>query len=63
MPHGWGQVIDNVRSISSDFKKKQLKIDREIYKVHSKSRITEGKHIRDFQDGAEFFERGKKMLK
>ena len=63
VPHGWGQVIDNVRSISSDFKKKQLKIDREIYKVHSKSRITEGKHIRDFQDGAEFFERGKKMLK
>ena len=63
VPHGWGQVIDNVRSISSDFKKKQLKIDSEIYKVHSKSRITEGKHIRNFQDGEEFFERGKKMLK
>ena len=63
VPHGWGQVIDNVRSISSDYKKKQLKIDEVIYDVHSKSRITVDKHIRDFQDGKEFFEKGQKMLK
>lgn len=63
VPHGWGQKIDDIRSVTSDYKKKQLKINSKMYTVHSKSRITEGKHIRTFCDGEEFFEKGKKMLK
>ena len=63
VPHGWGQVIENIQSISSDYKKKQLKIDNEIYPVYSKSRITKDKHIREFKDGQDFFNKGKKMLK
>ena len=63
VPHGWGQEIDNVRSIAVDYKKKELKINNEVYTINSKSRIKSNKHIRVFQDGPEFFEKGKKMLK
>lgn len=63
VPHGWGQEIDNVKSVTTDFKKKQLKIDDEVYSVDSRARINVGKHIRTFRDGEEFFEKGKKMLK
>lgn len=31
--------------------------------MYSKSRITKDKHIREFKDGQDFFNKGKKMLK
>ena len=63
IPHGWGQVIDNVKNISVNEKEKILKIDDNPFEINSKSRITDIKNIRSFQDGEEFFEKGKKMLK
>lgn len=63
IPHGWGQVIDNVKNISVNEKEKILKIDDNLFEINSKSRITDIKHIRSFQNGEEFFEKGKKTLK
>lgn len=65
VPHGWGQVIDNVQSIIVDNENKILKIDDAEYDIHSKVRIkNEGnKHVREFEDGREFLEKGKAMIK
>lgn len=65
VPHGWGQVIDNVNMIIVDNENKILKIDDNEYEIHSKIRIKNGnnKHIRDFKDGNEFLEKGKRMIK
>ncbi len=65
VPHGWGQVIDNVNSVVVDNENKILKIDDTEYKIHSKIRISNGfnKHVRDFKDGEEFLEKGKAMIK
>lgn len=65
VPHGWGQSIDNVESIIVDNERKKIKIDDMEYDIHSKVRIkNEGnKHVRDFEDGKEFLEQGKAMIK
>lgn len=63
IPHGWGQVVDNVKTISVDKKEKILWIDNHSYKVNSKSRIRAIKHIRQFEDGKAFFKKGNRMLK
>lgn len=65
VPHGWGQVIDNVHSINVDNENKIIKIDDVEYSIHSKVRIkNEGnKHVRNFQNGKEFLEKGKSMIK
>ena len=64
VPHGWGQVIDNVQLIEVNNDKKIIKIDDNEYDIHSKVRLkNEGnKHIREFKDGRDFLERGKKMI-
>lgn len=65
VPHGWGQVIDNVDSITVDNEHKIIRIDDAEYKIHSKVRIKNGgnKHVREFRDGKEFLEKGKAMIK
>ncbi len=65
VPHGWGQVIDNVSMIKVDNENKIIKIDKKEYNIHSKIRLKdeENKHIRKFKDGNEFLEKGKKMIK
>lgn len=63
IPHGWGQVVDNVKTISVDKKEQILWIDNHSYKVNSKSRIRAIKHIRQFEDGKAFFKKGNRMLK
>lgn len=65
VPHGWGQVIDNVKSVVVDNENKILRIDNYEYTIDSKSRIQNGinKHVRKFKDGEEFLEKGKAMIK
>lgn len=65
VPHGWGQAIDNVNSIIVDNENKEIKIDQTEYEIHSKVRIKNEikKHVRDFESGKEFLEKGKVMIK
>lgn len=65
VPHGWGQVIDDVRTITVDNEDKKIKIDNVKYDISSKVRIESGenKHIRDFKDGEEFLKKGRTMIK
>lgn len=65
VPHGWGQVIDNVDSITVDNEHKIIRIDDDEYMIHSKVRIKNGgnKHVREFRNGKEFLEKGNTMIK
>lgn len=65
VPHGWGQVIENVKSVAVDNEQKILRIDDVKFKINSKSRIENevDKHVRKFNDGEEFLEKGKAMIK
>lgn len=65
VPHGWGQVIENVHSITVDNENKKINIDSMTYDINSKVRMKNdgNKHVRDFNDGKEFLEKGKKMIK
>lgn len=65
VPHGWGQVIDDVSSIIVDNENKKLNINETVYDINSKNRLDDNvsKHIRYFKDGKEFLEKGKAMIK
>lgn len=63
IPHGWGQAIDGVKNITVNDKDKIMKIDDHSYEINSKSRIMDIKHIRNFESGEEFFQKGRKVLK
>lgn len=63
IPHGWGQAIENVKTVSVDKKEQVLAIDNYKYKINSKERIKDIKHIRNFEDGEAFLKKGNKMLK
>ena len=65
VPHGWGQTIDNVKSIIVDNENNIIKIDETEYKIHSQVRIkNEGKkHVRNFESGKEFLNQGRAMIK
>lgn len=66
VPHGWGQVIEDVKSVVVDNENKKLKIGDIPFEINSKRRIEKeevDKHIRRFKDGEEFLERGQAMIK
>ena len=65
VPHGWGQVIDDVQSITVDNENKIVKINDMEYYIHSKVRLKNdgNKHVRNFKDGEEFLQKGKAMIK
>ena len=65
VPHGWGQVIENAKSVVVDNEKKILRIGDAKFKINSKSRIEDevDKHVRKFKNGEEFLEKGKAMIK
>ena len=65
VPHGWGQVIDDVGVITVDNENKRIRIDNDEYDISSKVRIKNGenKHVREFKDGEEFLKKGRAMIK
>lgn len=65
VPHGWGQVMDNVKSITVDNENKKIRIDNVEYDISSKVRIQneKNKHVRDFKSGEDFLKEGRTMIK
>jgi hypothetical protein len=65
VPHGWGQVIDGVKSVSVDNDEHVLIVNDRKYSINSKARIKNvgNKHVRNFKDGEEFLNKGGKMIK
>lgn len=67
VPHGWGQQIENVKSIKNRNGKLILGCEDGIeqsYDIYSKERFTDksGKRIRQFDDGQEFLQTGKNFV-
>lgn len=79
IPHGWGQEIDNIQSIKLKINKNgdgnKIILEKDNvgdleWDIKSSARIKEddkhksiGKHIRNFEDGQAFLDKGKKMIK
>lgn len=67
VPHGWGQQIENVTSISNKNGKLILGCtdgSEQEYQIYSKERIKKesGRKIRQYKDGQEFLDKGKNFV-
>lgn len=73
VPHGWGQAIESIQSISQTTKTLKFQLDNQqfvSYDIISTSRLDEkinagssNKQIRSFADANEFLNKGNKFLK
>lgn len=64
VPHGWGQQIEWVKSVSVDAERNLLFLDNDSITINSKSRIEDDKkQVRNFECGEEFLKIGHKMIK
>ncbi len=63
VPHGWGQKIESINSIKPDLEHKTLKLNDLQINIDSKERLSlPDKSIRDFSDGFDFINQGKKFI-
>ncbi len=64
IPHGWGQKIESINSIKPDLEHKTLQLNDLQINIDSKERLSlPDKSIRDFSDGFDFINQGKKFIK
>lgn len=66
VPHGWGQQIERIRSVSTDGENLLLGAGEEMIKIkiNSKARIDcKTKQLRQFKDGEEFLRIGSRMVR
>ena len=64
IPHGWGQKIESIASIIPDLEHKTLRLNDLQIKIDSKERLNlPDKSIREFSDGFDFINQGKKFIK